>query len=74
MFMETGRISRWGMGRERILRVKRMERHYIYSYEDSINTVCKTEGKEGESNGGMNLFKVQCMHLGNYHNEITPYY
>jgi hypothetical protein len=41
------------------------------------NTVCKRE-KEGGENGNtmeeMNLFKVHCTHVWNYHNEILSYY
>jgi hypothetical protein len=45
-------------------------------YEDSIMKPTKNFGKEGsgEANGNimreMNLFKVHCIHVWNYHNEI----
>jgi hypothetical protein len=60
-------------------RVRRFQVCYIY--EDSITKstkYCLTKrGGEGDGNtmeGEVDLFKVHCMHVWNYHNEIPSYY
>jgi hypothetical protein len=67
---EKERKGYWG--------VKRIEVHYIYIFKDSIikpTKYClKRQGEERENANimeGMNLFKVLCTHVWNYHNE-TP--
>jgi hypothetical protein len=61
--------------------MKRVEVPYIYPYEDNLikstNTVYKIgEEAEGEwkYNIGVNLLKVHCTHVWNYHNQIPSYY
>jgi hypothetical protein len=57
-------------------RLKRIEVHYIYMYEDSIIKPTKhcLKSREREkrygSNRWMNLFKVHVAHEWSYHNEI----
>jgi hypothetical protein len=61
----------WGEGKERLLRVKRMEVRFIYTYEDSIMKHTKHCLKEGEETGdeniseGVNLLKILHTHVLN---------
>jgi hypothetical protein len=54
-----------------------MEVCYIYAYEDSImkHTLFEKERRRSRKNGkimdGVNLFKIYCIHIWNYHSE-TP--
>jgi hypothetical protein len=64
--------------RERVLRMKKMEVHYTYTYEDNIMKPTKHSLKKrlkGEGNGNimewMSIFKVCCARIWNHHIEIT---
>jgi hypothetical protein len=55
-----------------------VEVHYIDTYEDSIRKPTKHCLKGGEEKWkygeGVDLFKVHCMHVWNYHGKIQIFF
>jgi hypothetical protein len=58
---------------------QRIEMHY--THKDSIRQPTKhclktelEQKRDWDYNGGVNLFKVYCMHIWNYHSEAPLYY
>jgi hypothetical protein len=53
--------------------MKRMD-YAAYKHINIFERVGGKKEREWEYNGGVNLFKVHCTHLWNYHNETLSYY
>jgi hypothetical protein len=62
---------------------KRIEIHYVYMCKDNIMEPTKHSIKKGRrgreeweynAGQGLDLFKVHCTHVWNYHNEPSTYY